>query len=141
MKRLLVIALCLVILALPVMTSCASYQRPNVAAIHPTKPPELQGQEKAYCNEWAKKESGYDPAGSTVEGAAIGGLLGAGAGAAFGAILGAIVGAPGAGAALGAAAGGLGGGVSGGGSELERLSSLYNRNYALCLQNLGYRTG
>jgi len=121
------------------------------------------GEDKYYCYEWAKKQTGFDPMqvpttttpppekkatqGGAVKGAAAGALIGVAAGAAGG--------DAGKGAAVGAAAGGVAGGLKQRSTNkkseqaqadwekkesaaYENKRNDYNRAYSACLEGKGY---
>jgi hypothetical protein len=125
-------------------TGCATTPpRPSVHAY----PVRGQGTEQisrdtAHCESWAKQQTGYDPVGDTVTGAAVGtllgGALGAGGGAAVGAASGGSVGR---GAATGAVVGGVVGGVAGGAYKYSKSREGYDKAYGACMTARGYTTG
>lgn len=92
------------------------------------------------CEQWAAQQSGHDPGGSAVTGAAGGAALGAGAGALLGAVVYSVFGlsaSEGAwrGAALGATEGALTGAAQGAASNVWR----YQNAYAACMSARGYQ--
>jgi hypothetical protein len=124
------------ILLIGLSTGCATEPpRPRVHSYPARGPsPAQTSSDAAYCDLWAKQQTGYDPVGDTVTGAAVGtlvgGALGAGTGAAVGAARG---GSAGRGAATGAVVGGVVGGVAGGAYKYSRSQEGYERAYAACL--------
>jgi hypothetical protein len=127
---------------------------PSVAAAQPTvyaypakgQSEEQQTKDRQACQDWAARQSGYDPAApAPAPEASRGGVLrGAGGGAAVGAIGGAIGGDAGKGAAIGAATGGIVGGVrqnrqnqAAGQQQQARLAD-YNSALATCFRGRGY---
>jgi hypothetical protein len=96
----------------------------------------------AHCEAWAQQQTGYDPVGETVTGAAVGTLLGGALGAGTGAAVGAASGgSAGRGAATGAVVGGVVGGVAGGAYKYSKSREGYERAYAACMAGQGYTTG
>src|SRR5215510_13238424 len=104
-------------------------------------------QDQFACHQWAKGQTGVDPAQQSAAAAPQrgGGLRGAGRGAAVGAIGGAIGGDAGKGAAIGAAVGGTVGVARQAGrnqqaqQQAQAASSAYDRAYAGCMAGRGYQ--
>lgn len=120
------------------VTGCATAQ-PNVYAYpKPGETAEQFNRDQFECREWAKQQSGYNPAAETAGGAGLGAVVGALGGAAAGAAIGAATGNPGTGAAIGAAAGGIGGAAVGGGVAYARNRDGHDRAYMACMSGRGY---
>jgi hypothetical protein len=112
---------------------------------------ETMSRDKAECNDWAKQQSGYDPANPPVAKA---GATSAspGRGALGGAVLGGIIGSTGANLGKGMAVGAVGGALIGGArrssqesaqiaaqqQQIDQLRSQFNRAYSACLEGRGY---
>lgn len=116
--------------------------------IYPAKGQSAEQQQKdeAECYEWAKGQTGYDPAQSTQYAVApaqqsVGGerLGGAARGAAGGAIIGAIAGNAGKGAAIGAVGGTLLGGGRQRQKESENEQAMANQQQAIAQQQQNYQ--
>jgi hypothetical protein len=102
-------------------------------------------QDQYACHQWAKGQTGVNPAQAAPPPQQGGGLRGAGRGAAVGAIGGAIGGDAGKGAAIGAAVGGTVGVARQAGrnqqaqQQAQAASSAYDRAYAGCMAGRGYQ--
>jgi hypothetical protein len=152
-------------------TSCVTNEKQKTAApavaqqqapfVYPAKgqTPDQQAKDEFACFQWAREQTGYDPARpiespqqprseGTVAGRT---AFGAAAGAVGGALVGGLFGRPGRGAAIGAASGGLYGGVSQSKTlENERQAdravreqntaalSKYFRAFSTCMNGRGY---
>lgn len=132
------------IVAMTLLVSAASAQQ---VFVYPKsgQSADQQARDQAACAEWAKSQSGVDPAapppppdraartGSTVRGAA--------RGAAAGAAVGAIAGDAGKGAAAGSVVGGVAGRRRGKQSEQAARGAernAYDRAFAACMESRGY---
>jgi hypothetical protein len=127
-------------LAMAVLSGCASSGQPDVAA-YPTRgqSPEQQARDHGECQLWAKNQTNYDPGMDTAKGAGVGLALGALVGAGTGAAIGAASGAgAGRGAAVGAVVGGVGGTAAGAGYGYTHNREGYDRAFAACMQGKGY---
>jgi phage tail tape-measure protein len=124
------------------LCGCASSEppRPGGGFAYPAKgqSTEQQARDGAECRDWAKQQSGFDPAVDTAKGAGVGAVIGAVGGAAVGAAIGAAAGNPGRGAAIGAVVGGVGGAAGGGAYNYSRNREGYDRAYANCMTGRGY---
>jgi hypothetical protein len=123
-------------------------------AVYPAQgqSPEQQQQDEAACSDWARSQSGFDPANPTAPPTAQEApVTGSGArvrGAAAGATFGAIGGNAGAGAAAGAVAGGMGRRVRNSNAAQAQnqaaaqssanLQASYDRARSACLSGRGY---
>jgi hypothetical protein len=132
---------CAVVVSMVILAGCASTGTPQSSAVaYPAKGQTAQQQQadSDSCVNWAKQQSGYDPAVDTAKGAGVGLLVGAVAGAAAGAAIGAAAGNAGKGAAIGAAVGGVGGAATGGGYQYATSREGYDKAYSVCMQGRGY---
>ncbi len=151
-------------LLLLVFLSAVSWAQEPI--IYPGKgqSPEQMEKDKFACYEWAKQQSGFDPANTAdapntapTQSSGAGGerVKGAARGAAVGAVAGAIAGDAGTGAAAGAAGGAMIGGMrkrrakreeakaqeqtqQAEASAYEKKRSAYDRAYSACLEGKGY---
>jgi hypothetical protein len=102
-------------------------------------------QDQYACHQWAKGQTGVNPAQAAPPPQQGGALRGAGRGAAVGAIGGAIGGDAGKGAAIGAAVGGTVGVARQAGrnqqaqQQAQAASQAYDRAYAGCMAGRGYQ--
>ena len=102
-------------------------------------------QDQYACHQWAKQQTGGDPASAAAPPQRGGAVRGAAGGAAVGAIGGAIGGDAGKGAAIGAGVGAAAGLLRQGGRNQQaaqaqqQAQANYDRAYAACLQGRGYQ--
>ena len=102
-------------------------------------------QDQFACHQWAKGQTGGDPATAAAPPQSGGAVRGAARGAAAGAIGGAIAGDAGKGAAIGAGVGAATGTVRQAGRNQQaaqaqqQAQANYDRAYAACLQGRGYQ--
>lgn len=131
-----------VVLVAIVLAGCAASAPPQPSTVaYPAKgqTPEQQQRDANECQQWAKQQTGYDPATETAKGAGVGAVVGAIGGAAAGAAIGAATGTgAGRGAAVGAVVGGVGGAAGGGAYQYSKTKDGYERAYAACMQGRGY---
>ena len=123
------------------LTSCSmrSYSMPDRAAYRANTPKEVQDKDDTECKQFASERTGgYDPNQAAMSGAVTEGVIAGAAGAALGAIFGSFWGQAGSGALGGGATGLAGGGLHGAKGELERMHSLYTRQYSVCMRSRGY---
>ncbi len=147
------------------LASCASDSSPPPAEtqtpfVYPAQgqTPEQQAQDEFECFQWAREQTGFDPAApvdapQSDGGRSVGGSAGVGAGfgAAGGALVGALFGSPLRGAAIGAASGALVGGGKAAGRQQEQrraedqaqaqqaaLRDEYFRAFSTCMTGRGF---
>jgi len=118
----------------------------NGAYVYPQKgqSKEQQQKDEAECQQWARGQSGVDPAAppaANPQGRRRGTVGGAARGAAGGAAVGAIAGDAGKGAAIGAAVGGVHGRRQAKAQEQQAAAGAqdsYGRAFAACMEGRGY---
>ncbi len=125
---------------LAALSGCATAPAQPAMSAYPQKgqTAEQQSRDIAECQNWAKQQTGYDPAMDTAKGAGVGAIIGALGGAAAGAAIGAATGSAGKGAAIGAAAGGIGGAGVGGAYNYSKSREGYDQAYGSCMTTRGY---
>jgi phage tail tape-measure protein len=122
------------------LDGCASAPPRSSVHVYPAKGQSAakQSRDTTECQNWAKQETGHDPALDTAKGAGVGAAIGALAGAAGGAAIGAATGNAGQGAAIGAAAGGVTGAVGGGAYNYSKTRDGYDQAFSACMTGRGY---
>jgi hypothetical protein len=132
----------IVLLGIGMLSACATVPNgPNVMVLPaPGKPFEVFQADEMICRQYARSQTGIDPAEAGVQSAVASGAVGTVVGAAAGALIGAAVGNPGAGAAIGGGSGlllGSASGVQASGSSAATLQSRYDMAYVQCMYAKG----
>lgn len=124
------------------LSGCAGMNRPRTYA-YPAYGQHAgqQADDHSVCEDWARRQTGYEATKNTVTGAAGGAVVGATIGAILGAIVCAPIRASGSCAALGAAVGGAQGGVQGASASLVGGREEFSQAYGACMAARGYATG
>lgn len=132
----------IVLLGIGVLSACVTVPNgPNVMVLPaPGKPFEVFQADDMLCRQYARSQTGIDPAEAANQSAVASGAIGTVIGAAAGALIGAAAGNPGAGAAIGGGSGLLLGSVSGvqaGGASAATWQSRYDMAYVQCMYAKG----
>lgn len=132
----------IVLLGIGMLNACVTVPSgPNVMVLPgPGKPFEVFQADDRICQQYARSQTGIDPAEAANQSAVASGALGTIVGAAAGALIGAAAGSPGAGAAIGGGSGLLLGSVSGvqaSGASAATLQSRYDMAYVQCMYAKG----